>query len=225
MRSGKSVKQRMVFIIVLCFLCIVGNRAFGDGNLSIHLKIPAIASEKALDSKTFFLRSISDKRFFGGLSSPVDVPSWGIDEKERTETMKARAVGRAVLRDNRKEGNVLIGKGDVKSIIGEAIRISLRTLGYRIIEKEEEITPETIIIDVSIVRFWGYIREAFIGGAIHTDIKTEILLKKREKTEKRVTLVSGKRSMRYPNKPENWELVFNTALSDYTNAIMHELKK
>lgn len=218
------MRKNIILLISLFVAILVTKECLAGENIFIEIETAEIKQTVKPDAQRFFIESVVDKRFFGGRSSPIDVPSWGMDKKEQSDELKSRAVGRAVKRGEKKQGNVLIGKGDVRSVMKEIVSGAMTQLGYAEIENNNSISSDTIIIDLEINKFWGYFHEAFVGGSINVSIETAILLKKKDKLEKKTIAVTGKRSARYPQKPANWEIVFNEALSDFMNSALVELR-
>ncbi len=219
------MRKIVTILFGLFFAFFLVNRAHAGKNIFIELVVTGPHPTVKPDEQSFFIGSVTDKRFFGGLSSPIDVPSWGVEEKERGDELKSRAVGRAVQRGERKEGNVLIGRGDIRAVMKDVVSGALSQLGYLVVENKSDIKPDTIIVDLEINKFWGHFHEAFMGGSINVNIETAIILKKKDKIEKKTIKVSGKRSARYPQKPANWEQVFNEALDDFMNSAVVELRQ
>ena len=219
------MRRSLIFIAILIVLLPAGATVFAGEHLYITLKIPTTIPVSTPNGQSVIIQSVTDNRFFGGLSSPVDLPSWGVDKKGQTDELKHRAVGRAVLRGERTKGNVLTGMGDITSVTQEIVSSAFKGLGYTVIEKKEDMKEDTIAVDIAINTFWGYFQEAFIGGNMNVTIETTITIHKKDTIQKRTTRVTAKQSARYPNKPENWEKVFNMALSDYLNAVRSDLKQ
>ncbi len=219
------MRKMIIILFIMSVALSAVDMAYAGKDLFIELEVNGSHSESKPGTQSFFIRAVSDKRFFGGLSSPIDVPSWGVEEKERSDKLKSRAVGRAVQRGERKEGNVLIGRGDIRTVMKDVVSSALYQLGYFVVENKSDIKPDTIIVDLEINKFWGYFHEAFVGGSINVNIGTAIILKKKDKIEKKTLQVWGKRSARYPQKPANWEIVFNEALDDLMNSAMGELRQ
>jgi hypothetical protein len=219
------VRKKIIIIFTLFVAFLSVNEAYAGKNVFIELEVTGTHPKVKPDAQSFLIGSVTDKRFFGGLSSPVDVPSWGVDEKERGDELKGRAVGRAVQRGERREGNVLIGRGDIRAVMKDVVSGALSQLGYFVVENKSDIKPDTIIVDLEINKFWGFFHESFMGGSINVNIETAIILKKKASIEKKTIKVSGKRSARYPQKPANWEIVFNEALDDFMNSAMVELRQ
>jgi hypothetical protein len=210
----------------LIVLILAANQARSEENILINLEVPKVTPANRPDTQSFFIQSVSDNRAFGDTASSVEVPSWGVeDPSKQTEVTKHRAVARGYVSRGRSEGNVLIVRGDVDSVMKDIVSGALAQLGYWVIENKEDIKPDTIIVDVAINKFWGYFRAAFMGGSIAADIETAITLTKKDKREKKVIQVSAKKSARYPHKAANWELVFNMALKDYMGTAMSVLKQ
>jgi hypothetical protein len=218
------VRKNIIILIFLFVTFLVADESFAGKNIFIELEVADIQQTVKPDAQRFFIGSVVDKRFFGGLSSPTNVPSWGVAKPEQTDELKSKAVGRAVQRGERKEGNILIGKGDVRSIMKDVVSGAMKQLGYSEVTNRNVTGPDTIIVDIEINKFWGYFHEAFIGGSINVSIEAAMLLNKKDKIEKKTIQVSGKRSARYPQKPANWEKVFNEALSDFENSTLVELR-
>lgn len=192
----------------------------------INLAVPEIPAAPRVDAPAFFLRSVVDARDFGGPGSDVAAPSWGVDDPSlQTEGDKHKAVGRAFVTRKKSEGNVLILRGDVETIVQQIVTNALAGLGYPVVETGEALGSDTILVDIEIQNFWGFFEATFIGGSITANIETLITMTKPDKIEKRNIQVSASKSLRYPNKAANWEIIFDMALNDYAQAVMTQMKQ
>lgn len=220
------MKRMTIFVSLLLIFLFGESHAAEKQNTLINLEVQKITSAARPDAPSFFIRSVTDIRTFGASTSNVQIPSWGgTDLREQTDADRRKAVARAFVTRKKLGGNVLILRGDVESVTKDVIVGALAKLGYSVIEKNEDVKPDTIILDVAVGKFWGYFQEAFVGGDISVTIETTITENKSGAIVKKTLEVSSKKSARYPNKPENWELVFSTALSDLMNASMGELRQ
>lgn len=220
--------MKKVLILTCAFiLCLIAvDHAPAGQNIFVDLAVPQLASTDAHTAQSYFIQSVTDTRVFDGPDSGPETPSWGVENpKDRTDELKRKAIGRAVARGGKKEGNVLIGVGDITTTMRDVISGVLVSLGQTVIEDKDEIKPETILVDVEIMTLWGFFREAFVGGSMIADIEAAIILNKQDKIVKKTIKVSSKKSARYPQKPENWEIVFNMALKDYSGIARKELRQ
>lgn len=192
----------------------------------INLAIPEIPVAPRVDVPAFSIRSVVDVRHFESPGSNVQTPSWGVDDPAlQTDSDKHKAVGRAFVTREKTEGNVLILRGDVETIIRDVMANALAGLGYPLIEWRESAGSDVIVVDVEIRKFWGYFEAAFIGGSITANIEALVTMTKPDGIDKRAIQVSASKSLRYPNKPANWEIVFNMALKDFAQAVMSQMKQ
>jgi len=223
----EGIVHRTVFIITLIFTVFVSHHALADNtDFFINLSVPKEVKPAPSSQRTFFIRTVTDTRSFAEPSSKPDIPSWGTgDPKERTEERKNKSVARASRRGGMLEGNVLIILGDVKTIMKDETARVLNGLGYSLIEKEEDIQPDTVPVDVEIKKFWGYFQEVFIGGTMSATIEAAITINLKDVRKTQTIQVESKMSARYPNKTANWEEVFTTALGYFNDAAMNELRQ
>jgi len=220
------VTRIRVSLIILVVLLFSAPWALAKNLFFINLAAPEISPAPRVDAPGFFIRSVEDARSFGDQASGVETPSWGVDDPSlQTEGDKHKAVGRAFVTRKKSEGNVLIFRGDVETLMREIVTNALAGLGYPVVEDREALGPEVILVDIEVRNFWGYFEASFVGGNITADIETLITMTKTDKVEKRTIQVSASKSLRYPNKAVNWEIVFNMALKDYAQAVMTQMKQ
>ncbi len=141
------------------------------------------------NGKTVFIRTVNDARYFEDDSMLPEVPSIVRDGKMLvTEEEKSRVFGRKKRGFGKNTGCWLLEDGTtVQSLMKDMIENTFYNMGYTVLQNEQDVKPDTEIIDVDIDKFWFW---RISGGSIwlNMEVKTTLNI---EAPAKRTIKVEG----------------------------------
>ncbi|WP_152555810.1 hypothetical protein [Ferriphaselus sp. R-1] len=128
-------------------------------------------------NKTVAIRSISDSRTFENNSPNPSIESLGvgmISPGEDVQEIQTRAIARVSNGNNEAMGNVVLQKGQtVESLVRDSIFSVLQQSGYRVVPMSNA-SKTTLILDVSIRKFWAWDSFGMMAKRVHAAIDTTI---------------------------------------------------
>lgn len=124
-----------------------------------------------------FIASVNDKREFEDTPKNASIPSvynrkvesLSSQEKDRYIARKRNSYGRAL------ENIVLDGDQTVTNLIKNSVARAFVNNGFYVLNDKKQITQNTILIKVDILKFWSFFRPGFWSVAVNTHIKSDIL--------------------------------------------------
>jgi hypothetical protein len=212
----------IVIAVSVCLVSILGVQAAAKG---LKLDVPEIKSPADSKNLKVIIRSITDKRVFEDRPKTPDIPSYGIGLAKATREMQHLVVGRARDGYGKARRNVFLKKGQtVESLTENLIANAFKGAGYTILNKKQTADRDTLIIDVAIDKFWGWIRVnpggALMGsGAMYMDGKILTTLRVTRNGKKAGHwMISGEGSHRLGIgvTTRNWLKLFRLMFEDYT---------
>lgn len=145
----------------------------------VALQVPAATKAEVAPSngKQVYINSVVDKRIFEVKPPEPSIPSLDPSEAQ-SDAIKARAVGRKRNGYGMALGDILLNENQsVSSVIKDSLKEALMGKGYQVIENKEQITPQTYIADVKILKFWSWMNMGFWALSISCEIETDVDLK------------------------------------------------
>lgn len=162
------MKKQGVLFLLIGVLTLSGcalNRS------ELKLEVAPLAAGKS-NGKQVYVRSVTDSRIFENKPASPDIPSLkgGVDHV--SAKIKSSAIGRKRNSYGKALGDyVLDGDQTVESVIYEATRDSLVSLGYEVTNEKEKAKPGAIVMDITIDKFWSW----FAPGMWAIQIKSDII--------------------------------------------------
>lgn len=152
----------------------------------ISLKKTPIQKIMASNNKSVYIDSVSDKRVFELKPSQPNIPSLkngGIHNSK----IKSHAIARKRNGFGKAMGDILLKDGQtVDSVIKSNTEEALLEKGYKIIHDKNNITKQTIILDININQFWTWINIGFWALRISTEVGTNIHVKQTNNNEQKI---------------------------------------
>ncbi|WP_263833554.1 hypothetical protein [Sulfurospirillum oryzae] len=145
----------------------------------VALQVPTTKAEAVpSNGQQIYINSVVDRRMFE--PKPTDPSTPSLDPSEaQSDTIKARAVGRKRNGYGMALGDILLNEDqNVNSVVKNALKEALTGKGYQVIENKDQITPQTYMADVKIVKFWSWMNMGFLALTISCEIETKVDLKK-----------------------------------------------
>lgn len=192
------------------------------------LDVPPPASNTALQSagkqaKEVLVTTVSNQRLFEVNPPSPSIPSLDPAE-DQGATIKARAIGRKRNTFGKALGDILLKEGQsVETLTAAAIRQAFAEKGYRVIDRKEKATDNTVFVEATVDKFWSWMNPGFASITLSTEIATDLTLK--SAGNNRAKTVSVKASDGYQTAMEgNWIEVINKALRAYVDELKAQLE-
>lgn len=190
----------------------------------VALQVPTAKTEVApSNGKQIYINSVVDKRFFE--LKPADPSTPSLDPSEaQDDAIKARAVGRKRNGYGMALGDILLSENQsVNSVVKDALKEALVDKGYQVIDNKEQITPQTYIADVKIVKFWSWMNMGFWALTLSCEIETKVDLKK-EGTPEAYTIHVKAADTFQTGMESNYLEVMQKAVQQYVAEAKTEIK-
>lgn len=152
--------------------------ASSTGTIPIDTSALTRTSDPAA-SETVFVRKVADKRVFEDYPKQANIPS----TIPKNADVQDHAIGRKRNTWGKAMGHlVLPGHQTVTGLTRGAVEQAFIDNGYRVVT-ENEVTPETKIVDVSINRFWSWFNPGFWSIKVNGDMAAVLSVQDEQKTQ------------------------------------------
>jgi len=206
----RSVK--LCFIVVALMVVVTGC-ATSRGVLSLDVPGANLANP---NGKQVFIRSITDNREFQDNPSVQNIPSLGFGGVGSVSAeIKSRAIARKRNTFGKAMGDILLEERQtVQQVIYEATKNSLSSIGYAVVDKQEQAKPEAIVLDISIDKFWAWMTPGFWAISLESEITTtnNIAVPKKEKP---IVVMATARNSCQAATDGNWRKAFKMVIDDF----------
>lgn len=161
-------------LLAVVFLLIATGCATNRGIVSLQQPPPTVSS--TLNGQQIFIKRVSDQREFQENPKTQDIPSLGFGgSASASEDVKKRAIARKRNGYGKAMGDILLKDGQtVETVINDALLRAFSGQGYTVLKNAAEVTPDTLIIDASIDKFWAYMTPGFWAIHLTCDISTTL---------------------------------------------------
>ncbi len=213
-----NVIHAIFFIVISLFL-------HGCATSRSVIDVPLPKSENLAASKgaEIYINSVTDNRVFEANPADPNIPSLDPSE-DQGATIQSRALGRKRNSFGKGLGDILLPETHtIESIIQSVMRQTFIENGYKVLDNKQQITPDTVIVDAQVNKFWSWMNPGFWAITLSTEISTNIDIKKPGLTEQKT--VSVKQSDTFQTGVEgNWLDVIQSALKAYAVELNAKLK-
>ena len=138
--------------------------------------------------------------------------------------MKSRAIARKRNGYGKALGDILLEEGQtVQSVIYEATRNSLYSLGYDVVNNPEEAKSDAIVVDISIDKFWAW----FMPGVWTLSLKSEITTVNTitaPRSHSPITITASSRNYCQMANTANWRKTLKLVVDDFIKKAELELR-
>jgi hypothetical protein len=223
----RSPLYRLVTVVIGLAVFGVGATAFARGKQPFKIPIPAAKKPDKSKDQQLFIKTVVDARKVEDRPTTADIPSLAAGLANTTDAVKSTAAARVRDGYGKARGNIFLEDGQtVEAVVKEALTNAFTSAGYTVVgEKDKGLN--TLTVNVTIEKFWGWVRvnpgggwagdsTIWMDGELVTTIEIPKLLGRDLKFS-----VSGKGTQKaWPGvTPGNWLKVFTALLQDYsTNA-------
>ena len=211
------------FALPLGLSCLLLLGGCATSRSVLDIPSPATSTVPPLAKKEVLVAAVQDRRIFATNPPSPDIPSLDPDE-EQNAAIKARAVGRKRNSFGKALGDILLKEGQtVETLTAASIRQAFAEKGYKVIERKEQATENTLFVEAAVDKFWSWLNPGFASITLSTEITTSLSVKSAGKST--ATTVSVKASDNYQTGMEgNWVEVINKALRAYVDELKTRLE-
>lgn len=210
-------------LVLLVFILSVAGCATNRGYLDIKVPQGRLISP---NGKQVYIRTVADNRQFQDRPKSADIPSLGRGGVNAiTPELKSRAIARKRNAYGKALGDIFFEEGqNVQSIIYEATRNALFSLGYEVTNNAQEAKPEAIIIDINIDKFWAWFMPGFWTLSLKSEIATTntVIVPQRGSP---IIIEAESRNYCQVANAANWRKTINMVVDDFIEKAELELKK
>jgi hypothetical protein len=170
-----------------------------------------------------YIRSIQDKRDFQSRPSSPRIPSFGSRKDIGNPQVQCRTIGRQRNGYGKALGNVFLSENQtVEAIVFQAVRSTLISLGYTVIDSNAVAKSDAIIVDISIDKFWAWIN---IGAGWTFRMDAEIETTMNFASINKNLTINGEGSNHYQvASSANWKKVLEITIKNYIKQAKDALK-
>ncbi len=216
------MKKVLNFFVLLVVIINLTGCATNRGYLGIQVPAGILTNS---NGKQVYIRSITDSRIFQEKPKSADIPSLGFGELNKiTPEMKSRAIARKRNTYGKALGDIILEEGQsVQSVIYEATRNSLYSLGYDVVNNDKEAKSDAIIMDISIDKFWAWFMPGFWTLSLKSEITTTntVTVPKRDKP---IIITASSRNLCQVANEANWKKTLRLVVDDFIEKAKLELK-
>lgn len=215
---AKLARYGFFFVLIL----LVSGCATNRGYLDVRVPEGSLVNP---NGKQVYIRSITDNRQFQDNPSSADIPSLGFGGlKEAAPDIKNRAIARKRNDFGKALGDILLEEGQsVQEIVRTATRSALYSLGYAVVDRQEDAQSDAIIMDISIDKFWGWLLPGFWTLALKSEITTVNTVSVPQKDKPIIVRAEAINRCQVGNTA-NWQKVFELVVKDFIEKAKMEFK-
>jgi len=212
------MRSKLKLSIVTIFISVLFLSGCATNRWVIDVPMPASGEVSKSNGKEIYINSVTDSRVFEVSPPEPNIPSLDPDEKQG-DKIKQRAIARKRNGFGKGLGDILLPEGKtVESLISATLRQAFIENGYTVLNKKEQITDNTYLVDARINKLWSWMNPGFWAITLSTEITTDIAIKNKGATNEKV--VSVKVSDTFQTGVEsNWIEVMQSGLKAYINKL------
>lgn len=213
--------KKLIALFLVSVFALTGC-ATNRGYLGIQVPTNSITNP---NGEQVYIRSITDNRQFQEKPRNPSTPSLGFGGLAAADQeMKSRAIARKRNGYGKALGDILLEEGQtVQSVIYEATRNSLYSLGYDVVNNPEEAKSDAIVVDISIDKFWAW----FMPGVWTLSLKSEITTVNTitaPRSHSPITITASSRNYCQMANTANWRKTLKLVVDDFIKKAELELR-
>ncbi len=190
----------------------------------VALQVPTAKAEATpSNGKQIYINSVVDKRVFEVKPPEPNIPSLDPSEAQ-TDAIKARAVARKRNGYGMAMGDIVLNADQtVNSVIKDSLIEAFTGNGYHVIETKDQITPQTYIADIQILKFWSWMNPGAFAITLSCEIETNVNVQKEGNLENHSLHVKAADSFQMGTE-SNYIEIMQKALQQYIAEAKTEIK-
>jgi len=214
-----NIKKLLILALIPFF---INSCALNRGIIDLNVKTP----ETQINStgKTVFIRAVKDNRVFEENPANPATPSLGFGGSDKaSEALEKRAIARKRNSFGKALGDIVLPEDKtVESVMRESIARSFTEMGYKVLNNESVTNKNTLIIDVSIDKFWSWMMPGAWTITLTSEIEAKITNSNSNKTK---TITSEYKDNFLAAGGKNWMKVMNGNLENFNNKTKESFAK
>lgn len=211
-----SVRRRAVLTFVALGALALGSGCATSRDL-MKLEIPQDSAPAASSGKSVFIRTVTDNRRFEENPRDPSTPSLGHGGAgAATEVERKRAIARKRNTYGKALGDILLEEGQtVETVVAGTLKSTFRDMGYAVLNSQNEVQTGTLVLDVSVDRFWAWMNQLGITLTFTADVTTTV-----SGGRQGVKTISGKgKKLAQTGMSSNWQEAYSRALANFRNEV------
>jgi len=169
------MKFSTALILGLSSLALLGGCATNRGEVVIPKASVPVTSQTS--ARKVFIASVTDKREFEANPRMPNILSLSPRYAQNDE-IRARAIARKRNNYGRALGDILLPQGQTVTELMEGyIQRAFAEKGYQVVERREEVSKNTLIVDVVVNKFWQWTVPGFWAITMSAEIETALTMK------------------------------------------------
>lgn len=150
--------KKFILPLAVCAAFALTGCATNVSEFKIDDQALTTTQTEQIQNQSIFIRNIVDARTFDPATRDPSVPSVIC----ASETEKDHAIGRKRNGYGKALGSlVLTPEQTVRGLTREALENALLENGWNVIHDEKNVTPNTVIVDVTITKWWAWMNPGF----------------------------------------------------------------
>lgn len=185
-----------------------------------EVRMPAPAAATAVQGvpsgRTVIIGAITDARVFEQAPAEPSTPSLGSGGAAQAgEALKSKAIARKRNTYGQALGDVLLQEGQtVSGLVREHLTSAFEQAGYRVVSTAPASGPMPVTIDVTIKKFWAWMRPGFWALEFNSQIET-VLTPSAGAAPSSTTIAVAAQSSGQVGTDDAWINIVQKALADY----------
>lgn len=144
----------------------------------VALLVPISMNMPSSNGKQIYINSVTDERVFEIKPSEPNIPSLD-PSNTQGDNIKARAIARKRNSYGMALSDILLSEHQsVSGIVESSLKEALEENGFEILDNKSQVSPQTYIADIQIVKFWSWMNPGFWAITISCEVETKVDLHK-----------------------------------------------
>lgn len=211
-------------LVLLAAAFVVGGCATSRSEIRLPSATKTVAPSTASPTAPVaYIRTVTDAREFEESPKDPSTPSLGFGgAAQATADVKARAIGRKRNTYGKALGDVTLPEGQtVESVIRENLGTALGQAGYRVASDAAQAGPDGVAVDVSIKKFWVWLKPGFWTLTLSADVATDVTIGSSEAK----SIQAHSEDSRQMVTDSVWVEIVSAALEDYRKKAADLMKR
>lgn len=170
-REGSMEINRVGMLALVLATAVLTGCATSRSEVTLATPTAMAGAKSPPNGKTIVIREVRDERTFEQAPAEPSTPSMGSAGSSDTE--RGRAVARKRNSFGQAMGDVLLQDGaTVVGVVRQNITAAFEHAGYKVVPAGSTASPAPTTVDVSIKKFWAWMRPGFWALSFNSNIET-----------------------------------------------------
>jgi hypothetical protein len=202
--------------LVLFMVCVAALASGGCASTRdfISLELPEAKLSGAAAGKVAVIRVVQDGRVFEEKPRDPSIPSLKGGLRNNPEELRKRAIARKRDADGKVRGDVLLLEDQtVETVVRDLVGNALAGSGYSVMETSS--SPDAIIVDVTINKFWSWVLHGSWAYQFGAEIETTLAIESGSKQYQFKTGADAAKGRYQVVTEAAWKNVYGAAIEKY----------